>query len=232
MEKQNTEKMLRELQETVEAQGKKIQRADDIREIQNLMGRYEAWHTAGMHDKVLELFAKHTAGVSIEIPHFGRWEGFEGVRKCWEVHNIYEGDRAGFLAINVDATPIIEVAGDGQTAKGMWTAMGCVTPLDDEGKRQAIWSWKRYAMGFVKEDGQWKIWHFRVYPVFATPYERSWVEESLSPSRPTPETMSIPDDLKPDKPFSPYYSYETTTVLPYAPEVPLPYEKWDDSGTY
>jgi hypothetical protein len=244
MARQSLEEMIQELQKTVEAQEKKIQqiiealdkkvqRSDDVIEIQNLMGRYEAWHTVGMHDKVLELFAKNVPGVSIDIPHFGRWEGFEGVRKCWEVHNLFEGDRLGFLATNVDATPTIEVAGDGKTAKGTWTAIGCITVHSDaKDKMQAIWTWKRYAMDFVKEDGKWKFWHFRVFPLFGTPYEKSWVEESLAPSQPTPETMQIPEELKPDKPFSPYYTYSTTTIVPYAPRVPEPYETWDDSMSF
>lgn len=246
MAKQSVEEIVRELRKTVEGQGKIIQRLDDIREaqsqiiqrsddileIQNLMGRYEAWHTVGMHDKVLELFAKNAPGVSIEIPHWGRWDGYEGVRKCWEVHNLYEGDRKGFLAVNVNGTPVIEIAGDGKTAKGMWTASGCITVHSDaKDKMQAIWTWKRYKMDFIKEDGKWKMWHFRVYPFFGTPYEHSWVEESLAPSAPSPESMPVPNELKPDKPYSPYYTYEVDTVVPYVP-VPMPYEAWDDSMSY
>ena len=233
MAKQTVEEVVQELQKTVEAQAKEIrrlQRADDTREIQNLMGRYEAWHIVGMHDDVLELFAKNAPDASIDIPMWGRWEGFEGVKKCWEAHKYYEGDRVGHLHVNVNGTPVIEVAEDGRTGKGMWTTIGVATiPSEAEGKPIALWSLKRYTMDFIKEDGKWKIWHFRVCPIFGTRFDKSWVDESLSHSKPI---IQVSEEHQAPMPCTPIHEYDARGVFPYDPAVPTPYKTWDKSMSY
>ena len=45
----------------------RIQRLEDVREIENLMAKYAYLHTAGMHEDTVELFAQETPGVRVEI---------------------------------------------------------------------------------------------------------------------------------------------------------------------
>jgi hypothetical protein len=45
-------------------------------------------------------------------------------------------------------SPVIQVAKDGKTAKAIWFSPGV------EGNQ---WAYGKYAIDFVKEDGQWKI---------------------------------------------------------------------------
>ena len=60
-------------------------------------------------------------------------------------------------------TPVIEVAGDGKTAKGIWYSIGIgVRPnVNSDGTytKSTSWMWEKYAVDFIKEDGKWKIWH-------------------------------------------------------------------------
>ena len=61
--------------------------------------------------------------------------------------------------MHTQETPVIEVAGDGKTAKGIWYSIGQgVRPKGLDGK-STEWMWEKYAVDFIKEDGQWKIWH-------------------------------------------------------------------------
>jgi hypothetical protein len=204
----------------------RIQRLEDIHEIQNLMGREQFMHTAGMHRETLELFAQKTPGVRVEVDSWGIYEGTEGIRRVGiGVHGYHEKDHIGSMMMHTLTTPVIEVAGDGKTAKAVWISPGHETMLV-EGKLQAYWAWCKYGVDFVKEDGKWKIWHSHVYAIFRCPYETSWVE---MPDVPTPP---VPDELKPDRPGTYHHPYSTTTAPDYVPAPPEPYETWDEATAY
>jgi hypothetical protein len=67
--------------------------------------------------------------------------------------------------------PLIEVAGDGQTAKGVWDSIGVDTGSGDS---MANWGWVRYAIDFKKIKDEWKIWHMKVIPLWNAPYGEAW----------------------------------------------------------
>jgi len=200
----------------------RIQRLEDIHEIQNLMSTYEYLHTAGLQEETSELFAKNTPGASVEIANWGVYEGFEGVKRMYVgVHNFMEGDRTGQMNMHTLTTAIIEVAGDGRTAKAVWISPGHET-MKYSGKVTACWAWCKYGVDFIKEDGKWKLWHLHVYGIFHTPYEKSWIE---SPAFGRPD---LPEDLKADKPSSrPFWMYSPDGKTDDYPMPPEPYETWD-----
>ncbi len=204
----------------------RIQRMEDIHEIQNLMSKYVYFHTAGWHDETAAMFAIKTPGVRADIVDWGLYEGLESVKRLYsDVHKYVEGDRVGCMSVLPISTPVIEVAGDGKTAKGLWIHTGSVTfPID--GKPQSNWAWGKYGVDFVKEDGKWKFWHIHVYALFFTPYEKSPVEGAHIPSRP------IPDELKPDKPSSYLWCYSPTAKTELVPVPPEPYETFDEKKAY
>ncbi len=57
-------------------------------------------------------------------------------------------------------SPLIEVAGDGQTAKGLWSCLGAHNEVGGAGP-VANWTWGYFAADFVKEGDGWKIWHLQ-----------------------------------------------------------------------
>jgi len=74
--------------------------------------------------------------------------------------NLGAGDE---YVMHTQETPVIEVAGDGKTAKGIWYSIGLavrgsVAP-DGTTSTSTQWMWEKYAVDFIKEDGEWKIWH-------------------------------------------------------------------------
>jgi len=85
-------------------------------------------------------------------------------KKVPSVKNIPENIGAGGeYVMHTQETPVIEVAGDGKTAKGIWYSIGLAVrgSVDESGKTSVStgWMWEKYAVDFINENGEWKIWH-------------------------------------------------------------------------
>jgi hypothetical protein len=66
---------------------------------------------------------------------------------------------------NSPTNPIIEIAGDGKTAKATWNSNGPnMSTSVRNGKLEVhgTWYWRNYFVDFAKEDGAWKIWHMNI----------------------------------------------------------------------
>jgi hypothetical protein len=136
-------------------------------------------------------------------------------------------DLAGFAAEIALATSVIEVAGDGRTAKAAWMAPGFETTRDTTGGLHACWVWHKYACDFRREQGQWKLRHLKNFLVFAADYYQSWVEEggehwSRRPGGLPPFGGAAPSPYR----HLPYTQEARPTMLP---ALPKPYETYDGS---
>jgi hypothetical protein len=241
--------------EHLENRVERLQRMEDVNSIKNLMGKMSYLYEAGMYEERMKYIAKKTPGVTIEIGLRGVFEGYDGARRALiDVEKNFErshaagmrktfpdvdfpSDHAGMLESELLGTPVIEIAGDGRTAKGMWMSLMAVgkTHEDDPGPR-ASWLWWKSAADFVKEDGEWKIWHYLKNPLFLAPYEKDWVDVSLGlPAVPAPGTSNgIPSHGgDPDRPSTKLYdSYRITREPRLVPEPPNPYETFDEKDKY
>jgi hypothetical protein len=207
-----------------DAMSDRLQRLEDVLDIQNLVSRYEYFHTADMDDERISLFASKTPGVKLEIANWGIYEGIEGVKRFYlGARRSLIKDRTGHMHMHATTTPVIEVARDGKTAKGVWIAPG----HDTSPMSGATWSWAKYGIDFVKEDGKWKFWHYHAYGIFKAPYYKSWVDVEDEHALPP-----IPDELKADRPSPYHWMYSKTRKTENIPEPPRPYDTWDDSMSY
>ena len=174
------EARVKALEDIVEAQQRQIERLQACREIENIINKLEHYAEAGRWEDLANLFALKTPGVRVE--EFGNdgYEGGEAVWKRWTVGHA-SGWRPGFMCVNTTTTTVVEVAEDGQTAKMAFISPGVETS-EWEGKWQAYWIWAKLGIDFIKEDGEWKIWHYHVYGLFTTRYDRPWTDlEQTSP---------------------------------------------------
>lgn len=236
----------------------KVQKTLDVQEVQNVMGRHEYFHTASRHkDEWYAIWATKTAGVKWSENN-AVYEGTDLVKKYYvdqqtrqlaEYHvalkklrpDIKIDENTGFMGLlgeHTLTTPVVEVAADGKTAKGVWMSPGLITGPGD-GKFVALWMWEKYAVDFIKEDGQWKIWHFAVYTDFGTPYEKSWVESSaeldtVDEGRRSREAAAADasDRPKPTKTGTFYKQYSATTTPVMVPQPPAPYCSFKDTFSY
>ena len=150
----------------------KVQYLLDHVAIETLMHSYAYKLDHFQFDDIVEMFARKTPGVTVEIADWGVYDGFEGVKKCYSgYHNWACGKppKPGLWSNLMDVNTIIEVAGDGKTATGISECLGWETyPVKD-----VMTPWYCYAKrgyDFVKEDGEWKIWHLHMYYDFSAPF--------------------------------------------------------------
>lgn len=208
----------------------KLQRVIDFQEIQNIMGRY-AYVTMAMAQKErVALFAKKTPGVRVYFGQEGYFEGVDAPDRAWGGMSPSEGEEfVGGMAIHCPICPVIEVAGDGKTAKGVWIGLGLLAMKDREtGEPTGAWEWDKYGVDFIKEDSVWRIWHFHIYRLLhGWNVDDKWADQF---SRPEPEGMGIKTDGPcPEGDDNPYRPGTAQRLVPKPPE---PYETFDPKDMY
>lgn len=116
------------------------------------------------------------------------------------------------LAEHPLTTPVIQVAGDGQTAKALWFSPGM---------EMGGWAYGKYGIDFVKEDGMWRIWHLKWFRVFITPWDQSYTESQDPPPI---------GDRKPDRPIQWHKPFNSDDwVEEPVPPAPKPYHTWTEA---
>ncbi len=131
------------------------------------------------------------------------------------------------------SAPVIVVADDGQTAKGMWTSMGCYNRFDEEYGPQSHWNWSVYAVDFVLEDGQWRIWHLQILTEIDTLCGRDW-SKPLPPTPVRPEfaplkEVSIP---APNVVAPLHQPWSATRLKANLPPLPVAYATFGETFSY
>ena len=147
---------------------------------------------------------------------------------------------------------MVEVGADGETAKGIWIMAGLESGLMDpevaknvpewvfsggevDGKPVwAHWVWCKYGVDFIKQDGEWRIWHFRCYEVARAPFNRDWISFAKDNQESHDSQLAwfgddgVPVFLPPvDEPVTTtnYYPYANDKAQVLDPEPPLPYDE-------
>lgn len=159
----------------------RLQAFEDCR---NLMGAYATCWSDNRTEDIAGMFAERE-DCSLEMP-WGRYDGKKGVVRCFtEDHlDVRRGDNKTWLngaySMHFETTPLIEVAGDGQTARGVFISHGFETYATrnrrEDYRGRTFWHWGKLGVDFILEDGQWKFWHFRLCPLVFTEYGKSWEE--------------------------------------------------------
>jgi hypothetical protein len=201
----------------------RIERLEAVYALNNIIGKYEGYFNVNRFDKIPDLFAKKTPGVSAEITDGGVWVGWDSIYKLYaKFHASFMTDVVGHLCEHDVTTPVVEVAKDLKTARALWTSPGLMNRRDDTGKLFACWLWAKYRGDFIKEDGEWKIWHWHVYLTFRTPFDKGWVEE------PVVGSFSPPKEWAADKPPTSYMPFHPGRRNVMGPPPPEPYDTWTD----
>jgi hypothetical protein len=193
------------------------QRALDSIAVQNLMSEHEYYHAAGMNlEEVDALWVNATGpyaktacffspnwvmqGVATVRKAYGeghqadKEKAFEELKKAYPELANMDAKTAGIggeFAMHTSTTPIIVVAADGKTAKGIWYSPGIgLTPHVNGSSVQVggIFFWEKYAGDFVKENGAWKIWHLGMYYDFTPQFPSSMTDNLNVGTAPAAQT--------------------------------------------
>ena len=143
--------------------------------------------------------------------------------------NFTESDKVGYRVMNMLTTPYIEIAGDGQTAQGVWFTFNIMSHLDENGVPSPTINTGKMCAEFCKEDGQWKLWRFRAAPggfdldialkntgLNPGEFENERAKMSFGTNYPTPEE----EKLLHKRALKLNYDFESS-MMPYCPWLPL-----------
>ncbi|MGN6408103.1 MAG: nuclear transport factor 2 family protein, partial [Curtobacterium sp.] len=110
-------------------------RAADRGEVENLFNRYMFLHNAFQDEQIIPLWVKEgTPGIRAQYTN-------AGVYTTWESVTRYHRGRpspVGKLILHATTTPVIEVAGDAETARGVWLMAGTESGLTDPAVAEAF----------------------------------------------------------------------------------------------
>ena len=215
---------------------KEIDRLHAVNEIQNVMAQYEYWHYPELFPRKTELFALSMPDVSMDLSNGGIFTGKSALEFLWNELLGKAGKEPGAMFIHPLTTPNIQVAADGQTAKGIWISPGLETyyyghehtcpdgHVEGNAPMRAYWCWGRYACDFIKEDGAWKIWHMKWIRDFRCDYYQSWVDDRTSAST----VANYPQFGRPDIKECRYHEpYDPKVRRKAIPAIPEPYDSFD-----
>ena len=183
---------------------------------QNLMGHYCIVH----NHKNMEKHVKDFALSMPDVRFFDR-VGEAEIRDQFEVQwKIPEEEAKGIFLCHYLTNPVIQVAKDCKTERGVWWSPGmeCKPNPEIPGQFEATWAFFMYAVDFIVEDGEWKIWHLNILPVTKSRYERGPVRDTLYFWATKVNHINNPCYANP---------YSTTYTQKSIPAYPPPYDTWD-----
>jgi hypothetical protein len=223
-----------ELVKKVEDLTLEIERLKAVHEIQNVLGWYVNYHSASMQEETCTLFALKTPGVRC-IFNGNIYEGREGIERHFlGLLKESEKDLRGRLFVHDLVTPVIEVAADGQSAKSVWSTIGCESNLLKDGSLQSLWNYGKYRFDFVKEDGKWKIYRLYLHGCYNTPFEgKGWTDDPFPCEHANQQISNWDPRWAPDgktKVPTKHFRVDSAECDLHSmiPAPPVPYDTWDE----
>ncbi len=245
-----------ELEDLVLSLQRQVSACADRASIENLMGRYQYLHTAHHDETILAELWSDADDITLE-------EGANGVY-CKDRNGIADYYRKKFgskkpplpgqMDLCMISTPVIEIAGDGKTAKGIWSGFGCESavypagiasgipsidesPADNDGAHiQADWVMKKYGADFIKSDNGWKILHLHIYDVLRCSFYEDWVRYSArrfadDEARDSLLRLGV-ERITAERPTTFHWQYAKDATPPLEPCPPAPYETLSSTQPY
>lgn len=134
-----------------------IRRVWDVEEIKKLVYRRGVYIANGWQARELKELWVSDPGLQKTASYgknTGWYVGLDAI-SAWYV----KPHGAGYMAYEPASTGLVELAGDGKTAKGLFYCIGQLTQAGPDGRVKALWTPHKAGFDFVKENGQWRIWH-------------------------------------------------------------------------
>jgi hypothetical protein len=242
---------------------------------QNLMSTHNYYHGVNHNLEELEAIWVKEDGAYAKTATFsqpgGVWESIDLIKVFYGnpktknpnqslkemIKNEPSAFPVGSMGIHMNTTPIIVVAGDGKSAKGIWYSPGPLFNFtgkkDKDGNDLAGGSvfFEKYGADFVKEDGVWKIWHIQMYYDYVFDTTADWTKPLAKKQGqgPPPEEQKgkadqkgekaaapsggMPQQVKPTRANpNPYEQWSPTRVSVMEPKIPVPYYTFSETFSY
>lgn len=230
-----------------------VDRWEDRREIKNLMGKYVSSLLLKKEKNMFASFWSQKGDICMGVNE-GYYQGSEAIKGFYQAIDKYtaatrdllvklfpketEGKTPEelygigafeFKSIN---NPVIEIATDGETAKGMWGCYGNVTTVTTRGP-VSHWIFATYAADFIREDDRWKIWHLLYLEDVNSPTGHSWAG-GINPYPELPEFAPLADIPLPGPNVKQVLRERYHSDRPFSklPRIPEPYDSFAETFSY
>ncbi len=215
-----------ELRAKYEELKKRAQRVSDIQTVEKVFDTYLQYYNLQHVEGILSTLALEQPDVSVEEAYSEVFEGKEAVEEYFDCFRRLAG-KTGILVEQHCVCPVIELAGDGKTAKLVCFSRGvkCVAAANLQ-----TYLAGRYYVDFVKdESGTWKIWHLHWFMVYDSEVKKGFMYSQTTNNQEweNPELKDV-FTAKANKP-STYWPVIFNPAVPYdyIPEAPDPYDTYD-----
>jgi ketosteroid isomerase-like protein len=194
----------------------RAQRLADAAEIKRLQCIYGYYLDRSDWDAVVDIL---TDDVVAEYGNSGVFRGKDHVRALlYGIGYGKSGLRVGQLRDHIQLQPVVDVAPDGQTARGRWKALVLLGQYGD----YARWQTGPYENEYRRENGRWKISRIHWYETFTVPYKGGWtvamtqsnVADRKFPAADAPPSFSA--DVWPAVTLPPYHYPNPADARPAA----------------
>lgn len=228
-------------------------RWEDVRAIRNVMGRISADYVLKKEGQMFQNYWSAREDVCLGVNE-GYYVGRDAVAN-------YYGDQAKLISAESEAiqrafpeelgekspdevygvgmidykpvdTYVIEEAGDGQTAKGIWMIRGAHSQIT-KGGPVAYWEWGWFAVDFILENDDWKVWHMQYLQEIDRVSGAKWTgpqkEYKERPEFADYEPVKI---APPNHPCKIHEVYHAHRPFSRSPRLPEPYETFNETFSY
>ena len=204
----------------------RAKRVEAVHEIENLFDTYLQFYNLQHADGMLSCFALEQPDVSVEEAYSEVYEGKEAVTSYYNCFRRL-AVKKGVLLEQHCTCPVIELAGDGKTAKMVCFSRG--VKAISAAQCQTFIAGRYYADFIQDSTGVWKIWHMHWFMIYDSDMRKGFMFSQTTNN----EEWEIPEmrdvfTALPNKPstywpviFNPAASYD------YIPETPDAYETYE-----
>ncbi len=230
-----------------------VQRWEDQRALKNLMGKYANCIILNREQDIFDLFWSREEDVCLSF-NDGAYVGVEAVsgyyNACFARNKLVAklmqkrfpeqlGGKSeeeiygvGPFKVKPLSSPVIEIATDGKTAKGLWHCQGAYNDVEICGP-VANWTWGYFAVDFIRVGKDWKIWHLSYTNDVDCICGQSWGKEK-QPLPALPEFAELGEFRYPAYTVEKEIRALYTPARPHTdcPQIPEPYDTFADTFSY
>ena len=181
-------------QADIRALVERVRYLEDVTALQKLQAQYVHLLFTQRYESIPVLYAQQHPEVSVEFSDSGLFRGHASITRLYHAFS-QTREIPGFFILHMAVNPFIEISGDGQRARSHWLSPGA-----SNSPSASSWIWGPYYVDYVKEDGDWRILHSKLVPLFRNPYGYSWGESPHHGS----VNVSGMLGLEPDEPITLY----------------------------
>jgi hypothetical protein len=178
-------------QPTLAALARDVDRAESVRAVKNLQRTYAHYSQYGLWNEMGDLFATNATFIFDD-------ETVKGRKAITDYIASHEGGgqqglQPGAIHTQLIEHPVVNLAVDGESAKGRWYGFALLSDSTGNASIQG----GVFENEYVREDGKWKIGVHHFFPQYAGAYETGWTnwkgqDLGILPYHFTPDESGVP----------------------------------------